>query len=438
MSYRRKGTLKHAISTVALIIVVVVIIVVVAVGGYLALTLSSSTTSSTTSPISNNTLSSSIKYIGVGMSMPLSGTFEADGTMSLDGLQMWAANVNASGGIYVSSLHEKLPVKLIYSDDASSTSNVATIYKQLVARSDVQFLIAPYSSPLTLAAAPIAEQAHMLLLSHGGASNSIWAKKYNYTVGVLSPASAYMLPVIDALAAQNPKPTKLAMFFGNDAFSISVMASVGPYAQSKGFTIVYNQTYDETASSYTTQLSAIQSSGAQVLIGGAHFTDGENIMKGIQSLGIKFQAISLLVAPDDPHFKSDLGSLAEGVIVPSQWEANLNFSSFTPYYGNITSQQFNSSFTSKYGFPPNYEAAEAYATGLTLQKAITDSGSLNSTTVRQELSTENFYTFYGHFQIGPSGIQTGHTMVVAQWVTGVKQTVWPTNVATKSVEYPIP
>lgn len=429
MNFHRRN-LRSAISTTALVVIIVVIIVVAGAAGYLALT---STSSHTTNPYSN------VTYIGVGMSMPLSGSFVSDGTMSLNGLKLWAQNVNASGGIYVSSLNKKLPVKLIYEDDASSATNVATIYNQLVARSDIQFLIAPYSSPLTLAAAPIAEQHHILLLSHGGASNSIWSKGYNYTVGVLSPGSAYMLPVIDALNNVSGHGTKIAMFFGNDAFSLSVMASVGPYAESKGFSIVYNQTYDETATDYTSQLSAIQSSGAQILLGGAHFTDGETIMKGIQSLGIEssFQAIALLVAPDDPHFISDLGSLANNVIVPAQWEANLNYSSFPPYYGNITSHQFNSTFYSTFGIVPNYEAAEAYATGLVLQKAIFDSGSLNSTTVRTELTSENFYTFYGHFQIGPTGIQTGHTMVVAQWQNGIKETVWPTAVATASTKYPI-
>ena len=85
---------------------------------------------------------------------------------------------------------------------------------------------------------------------------------------------------------------------------------------------------------------------------------------------------------------------------------------------------------------PNYEAAEAYATGLTLQKAIYDSGSLDSTVVRNQMSGENFYTFYGHFQIGSTGIQTGHTMVVMQWQSGVKQTVSPRVVATSPFVYP--
>jgi branched-chain amino acid transport system substrate-binding protein len=445
MLYRIRNLKKSAITRTASIVIAVIIIAAAAIGGYLVLTLPPASSASCivlagTTPTSttSTTTTSGINYIGIGMSMPLSGSLAADGTMSLNGLKLWAQNVNATGGIYVSSLNKKLPVKLIYSDDASTTSNVATIYNQLVARSDVQFLIAPYSSGLTLAAAPIAEQHHLLLLSHGGSSDSIWAKKYNYTVGVLSPASQYMLPVIDMLAAQNPMPTKIAMFFGNDAFSLSVNQSVVPYAISKGFTIVYDASYDESASSYTTQLTQIQSSGAQVIIGGAHFVDGENIMKGIQSLGLKFKAVSLLVAPDDPRFQADLGSVANGVIVPGQWEANLNYSSFSPYFGNITSKQFNSTFSSCYNIVPNYEAAEAYATGLVLQKAIIDSGSLNSTVVRQQLSSENFYTFYGHFQIDSTGKQTGHTMVVAQWQNGVKQTVWPTSVQTASVLYPIP
>lgn len=418
-----RSVFKRAISTMAVILVVVVLIVVVAAGVYLS-TLKPSPTQSGPSVIT------------IGMTMPLSGTFASDGQMSLDGIKLWAQDVNASGGIPVKSLGKSLPVKLIYYDDGSSAQTVATDYQTLVTQG-VNFLIAPYSSPLTLAAAPIAEANHILLLSHGGASDSIWAKGYKYVVGVLSPASQYMIPVIDMLSSLNPKPTNIAFFFGQDPFSLSVMNSVEPYALAKGFKIVFNQTYQETATDFTSQLAQLQASGAQVLIGGAHFVDGETIMKNLQSLGIHLSLVSLLVAPDDPHFYSDLGTLANGVTVPSQWEPNLNFSQFTPYFGNITSgQQFYSRFMAAYGIPPNYEAAEAYATGLVLEKGIIDSGSLNSTVVRQQLSTENFYTFYGHFQIDSTGKQIGHTMVVAQWQNGVKQTVWPSAVATASPLYP--
>jgi branched-chain amino acid transport system substrate-binding protein len=416
---------------------IIVLLVVVAVAGYYVVT------TSTKSPTSTTTTTTTTSYSGptaitIGMTMPLSGSLASDGIMSLDGLLLWAHNVNASGGIYVSSLGRKLPVHLVYTDDTSSSTVVASDYQELVSEG-VNFLVAPYSSGLTLAAAPVAENAHILLLSHGGASDSIFSKGYNFVVQVLSPGSQYAVPVLQMLENQNSStPIKVAFFFGNDAFSISVEHGASAFINSTSgkFDVVYNQLYDESATSYTSQLAQIDSLHPDVIIGGAHFADGENIMRGIQSLGLHFNMVSLLVAPDDPHFPADLGSLANGVVAPSQWEPNLVFSSFNPYYGNITSTGFFDQFNSTYSMVPNYEAAEAYNTGLVLQKAITDSGSLNSTVVRNQMGLENFWTFYGHFQIGSTGIQTGHSMVVIQWQNGVKQTVWPRAVATAPFEYP--
>ncbi len=283
----RKALVRRAISTAAVAAIIVVLVIVVVAAVYLYTTSSKGPTGPS--------------VITIGMTMPLSGSLASDGQMSLDGIKLWAQDVNSTGGIPVKSLGKSLPVKLIYYDDGSNTQTVATDYQTLVTQG-VNFLIAPYSSPLTLAAAPIAEANHILLLSHGGASDSIWSKGYKYVVGVLSPGSQYMIPVIDMLSSLNPKPTNIAFFFGNDPFSLSVMQSVEPYALSKGFKIVFNQTYQESASDFTPQLSQIASTGAQVLIGGAHFVDGETIMKNINSLGLKLDLVSLLVAPDDPHF----------------------------------------------------------------------------------------------------------------------------------------
>jgi branched-chain amino acid transport system substrate-binding protein len=425
---------RAAISTAAVVGVIVILVVVAGAGYYYYTTTTTTTTTTYSGPTE----------IKIGMTMPLSGSLAADGVMSLDGLKLWAHNVNASGGIYVSSLGRKLPVHLYYSDDTSSSSVVATDYQQLVSQG-MDFLIAPYSSGLTLAAAPIAETAHLLLLSHGGASDSIFSKGYKYVAQVLSPGSQYDVSVLQMLENQNSTtPIKVALFYGNDAFSLSVRTGASAFINSAGgkFQVVYNDTYDESATSYTAQLTSIAATNPDVIIGGAHFADGENIMKGIQSLGLHFSMVSLLVAPDDPHFPSDLGSLANYVVAPAQWEPNLDFTHLTPYYGNITGPQFLSQFQSAYNMAPNYEAAEAYNTGLVLQKAITDSGSINSTTVRTQLGTENFWTFYGNFQIGSTGIQTGHTMVVMQWQfqgqNPVKQTVWPKPVTTATFVYPMP
>ena len=193
-----RARVRAAISTAATV-GVIVILIIVAVGGYYYYTTTGTTTTGTTTTTSSYSGPTEIK---IGMTMPLSGSLASDGVQSLDGLKLWAHNVNASGGIYVSSLGRKLPVDLIYSDDTSSASVVATDYEQLVSQG-VNFLIAPYSSWLTLAAAPIAENAHLLLLSHGGASDSIFSMGYKYAVQILSPGSQYDVSVLQMLEIQN-------------------------------------------------------------------------------------------------------------------------------------------------------------------------------------------------------------------------------------------
>lgn len=430
---------RKAISQAAAIGVVIILVIVVLAGAYYFLSTSPGPSSTTTSSHTSTTYTGPTE-IKIGLTMPLSGSLASDGVQTLDGVKLWASNVNASGGIYVSSLGRKLPVHLIYYDDTSTASVVATDYQLLVTQG-VNFLFSPYSSGLTLAASPLAETGHILMINVGGASDSIYSKGYAYNVQAWSPGSQYDVSVLQMLENQNStSPIKVAFFYGNDAFSISVRQGASSFINSSSgkFDVVYNQLYDESATSYTSQLAQIQAASPDVLIGGAHFADGETIMKNIQSLGLHFKAVALLVAPDDPHFSSDLGALANNVIVPSQWEPNLDYSHVSGYYGNITSSGFLSQFQTKFNLVPNYEAANGYNGGLILQKGIADSGSLNSTTVRNQLSSESFYTFFGKFQIGSTGINTGHTMVVAQWQNGVKQTVWPRVVATSPFVYPMP
>ena len=57
----------------------------------------------------------------------------------------------------------------------------------------VDLLLGPYSSRLTRAAAPIAEAAGMVMLNHGGADDGLYTKGMRMMVGVLSPASDYLV-----------------------------------------------------------------------------------------------------------------------------------------------------------------------------------------------------------------------------------------------------
>src|SRR6266702_987804 len=322
--------------------------------------------------------------IKVGFTISLTGTFNVEGTNSLNGIKTAANWINSHGGVSVGG--KAYNISLDYYDDQSVSGNVATLYPRIIQQDGAQFLLAPYSSGLTTAAAPLADQYDRVMLSHGGSSDLIWTSTSRRNlVEVLSPASIYLKGAIDWLKLNHPSD-KIAALYASDSFSsFATQAAIG-YAQSLGMAVVYNQSYQTTVTDLSTQLTAAKNAGADDLIGGGHFNDGLLIMNQLKTTWTmpspKF--ISLLVAVTEPNFQTQLTN-ANYVTGPSQWESVVT-----------------------------YSPAE----------------------VRAKLGSMHIMDFFGQFQVDSRGLQIAHSMVLVQWQAGVKKVVLPSDVADGTCQYP--
>ena len=380
--------------------------------------------------------------IKVGFTISLTGTFNVEGTNSLNGIKTAANWINSHGGVVVGG--KAYNVSLDFYDDQSVSGNIATLYTRIIQQDGAQFLLAPYSSGLTTAAAPLADQYNRVMLSHGGSSDAIWTQTSRRNlVEVLSPASLYLKGAVDWIKANHPTD-QIAALYASDSFSsFATQAAIG-YAQSIGLSVVYIQSYPATVTDLSTQLTAAKNQGAQDLIGGGHFNDGLLIMNQLKTTWTapspKF--ISLLVAVTEPTFQTQLGATANNVTGPSQWESIVSYSpsqaqslgltwygptpaEFTQLYGTLNS-----------GATPSYHAGEAGASLLVLANAIQQSNSLNTTDVRAKLGSMHIMDFFGQFQLDSRGMQTAHSMVLVQWQAGAKKVVLPSDVADATCQYP--
>src|SRR5690349_12147729 len=78
--------------------------------------------------------------IKIGLSMSLTGGLAGGGKSALLGMQMWAEDTNAKGGLL------GRPVELVYYDDQSSSSNVPGIYTKLLEVDKVDLAISAYAT----------------------------------------------------------------------------------------------------------------------------------------------------------------------------------------------------------------------------------------------------------------------------------------------------
>jgi branched-chain amino acid transport system substrate-binding protein len=387
--------------------------------------------------------------IKIGFTTSLTGKLQKESAEQLNGIKLWADEVNSKGGIKLPD-GRKCTVKLVYYDDESKSARVQELYQKLITDDKVDYLISPYSSGLTAAAAAVTDGYHKVMIATGAASDSIFTKGYQYVYQLYTPASRYMTSAVDLLLELDQSNKKVALLFENSKFAKSVASATKAYLEEKGFQIVYEDYYPPGTTDFATYIAKISASGATALLGGGHFQDGFNLVKQLYSANIKsIKYVAILVAPPEPAF-AELGDAAVGVIGPSQWEPGVKYSPEAAkklgieWYGP-TVDEFVKAYKSKYGKTPGYHAAGGYAAGLVLQYVIEKAG-LDTEKAKEILDNLDIMTFWGRIKFykeaDKHGLQIGHSMVLVQWQKTdgklTKVIVYPEAAAEAKAVYPIP
>jgi len=386
----------------------------------------------------------------IGFTTSQTGSYNVSSLRQVNGLTLWMNEVNSAGGI---QLGDGTIVKFdsVTYDDESTKERVQELYTRLSTEDNADFLISPYSSGLTAAAALIAEQYGKIMITTGAASDSTYKEGYTLVFQAYTPASRYLTGAVDLLAATDANVTKLAFVYENDQFSTDVVNAAKEYAESEGYDVVLFEGYDSETKDFGPFINKILESGAEAILGGGHFQDGSTFARQIYEKDVGIGFFALLVAPPEPDF-ADLGDAAVGVIGPSQWEP---LAQFTPesaaaagleWFGAL-GEDFVAAYQAAYNEEPSYHSMGGYVAGQILEKAIIDADSTDPEAVKAAMDAMDMLTAYGRikFETGEEahGLQIGHDMVYIQWQKDdagnlMKQVVWPPEGKTAEVLYPKP
>ena len=376
--------------------------------------------------------------ITVGFTDSQTGPLNVDSLGQQHGYEFWRDEVNAKGGIKAGGKTYK--VKFVSYDDQSVGGRVQQLYTRLINQDKANFLFSPYSSGLTAPAAVISEQYSRIMIDSGGAEEKPFEQGNKYLFMVITSASHYLSGAVAALKAKDPS-AKIAMVYSDDPFSKAVLAAAAQQAKAAGLQIVMNEAYSPSTTDFGPIVNKIVSSNADAVLGGGHYSDGATLARQMHDQKANMKWISLLVAPADDKF-GDLGASALGVSVPSQWELQVNYK---PQFGPTTAE-FAKAFQDKFHLKADYHAASGYTSGVVLQHAIEQAGSIDPEKVTAALNGMDITTFFGHIKFmtdpGHHGLQAAHEMVLAQWqmVNGKlgRQVVWPQAAKSADLLFPIP
>jgi branched-chain amino acid transport system substrate-binding protein len=133
--------------------------------------------------------------ITVGISLPLTGQFSADGIATEHGYQLWQSDVNANGGLL------GRPVQLKIVNDNSNPNTVTKDYTTLITQDHVSLIMAPFSTLLTASAQPVAEKYHYALAAGSATGPAVFTQADPYFLSVSVPDATEMQPFANWVAA---------------------------------------------------------------------------------------------------------------------------------------------------------------------------------------------------------------------------------------------
>ncbi|HLW46750.1 MAG TPA: amino acid ABC transporter substrate-binding protein [bacterium] len=372
------------------------------------------------------------EILKLGAPLAATGADAREGALAKQGYDLWADTVNARGGIKAGGKTYK--VQIVYYDDQSKPQTSAELTDRLINQDHVAFLLGPYGSPATFADAGIADKYKMPMVDANGAAAKIFEQGYKYVFGISSPAADYAAAMLQAAVAQAPRPSTVAIITADDLFSLEVANGAKDWADRNGLRVVYFQKYPVGANDLSAALTAIKAAGADIFLESGHLQESLIAMRQAQSLEVNAKFFGFTVGPTTPDFVKALGAAAEYVFASSQWTPDVKYTG--PLFGST--RQYADAFQKRYGFEPDYHAANGSAGGLALQLAIQNAGGLDREKVRNALAALDVITFYGRLKFNDKGFNTYKPMVTVQIQHGKVVTVWPGDVAAAKAIYPTP
>ena len=312
--------------------------------------------------------------VRIGVFMSTTGTTANFGISSVNGIKLATDEINAAGGI------NGKPVELLVQDDRSDPSEAATIVTKFVTQDQVHAVIGEVASSRSLAAAPIAQNAKIPMLTPSSTNPEVTKK------GDFIFRSCFIDPVQGAAIAQfaakslGAKTAAIMVDRKND-YSTGLEKVISETFTKFGGKMVATQSYQEGDQDFNAQLTSLKGANPEVIFVPGYYNDVGLIAKQARDKGITVPLIGGDGWDSEQLYK--IGGTA------------LNGSYFTNHYSPYDTDpkvvKFVTDYKAKYGSTPDALAATAYDAARIMFDAIKRSKSLAGPDIRDALAATKDY-----------------------------------------------
>ena len=350
----------------------------------------------------------------IGTSLSLTGDFSADGQAFQRGYLLWQDYVNAHGGL----LGRK--VKMVFLNDQSSPTTVATNYTKLIASDKVSLTFGPFSTLLTVPAAKVAARYGYAFPEGAGGGPAVYQLGLPNIFNPSPPVADQLVPfanwVVSLPASERPKTAAYPQ--ENDPFADPMTETAQAILQKAGIRTVYSKVFPAENPDYKAGADAVAATGAQmVVLGTADVPTLAAFMQAFEQQHYNPKIMAATSGPDQgAAFLHAVGANnAKGIMVPDGWYGGIK---------NPLSEAMVSAYIAKYGGNAsdiNADVAEAFSVGEIAADAVKATKGLDNTKIIHYLhSGVTLQTVQGGVRFNSVGENVVAQKFIFQWQSPTK------------------
>jgi branched-chain amino acid transport system substrate-binding protein len=386
----------------------------------------------------------------IGVIYPLTGPGASAGGEMKKALEMAADIINngaksvptlpfAAGGGLTGLKGAK--IKLVFGDHQGNPQVGATEAERLITREKVVALVGAYNSNVTETASQVAERYKIPFVSPESTSTSLTRRGFKWFFRTTPTDDLFIDNFFqffrDLEAKRGIKVRQLGLFNENTQWGNEATKLESELAGDQGFNVVKAVSYPQKSTRLTAEIERLKSGQPQVVMQSSYTADAIMSMKTYKELGF---SPDMILANNsgftDTEFVKTLGKDAEFIITRETW--SLDLANTNPLIAKVNDLFFARNHINLTG-----NSARTFTGLLTLAMAINKAGSTDAEAIRHALSTtdidgkQTIMPWKG-IMFDTAGQNIYGAGILVQVVDGKYHTVWPFNLATRPVIWPMP
>ncbi|MCL4876456.1 MAG: amino acid ABC transporter substrate-binding protein [Anaerolineae bacterium] len=365
----------------------------------------------------------------IGNAIALSGP-NAQGAMlsQIPSYDLWAADVNAAGGIYVEEYDTRIPVEILRYDDTSDIGTAIQLTEKLILEDKVHFLLPPWGTASNFAIAPLVTMHQMPVLGCTVGSKQLQeeADQFPYFFTMLNQPTTQGPGLVDLLVELGVET--VAVIHHTDLHGIEFAEVTVPLLEDAGIDIVLLKTYPPATEDLSQLLREVQEADPDAFLAFSYPPETFLMTAQMAEIGYHPDLFYATVGIAFPAYRDVFGAeVVEGTMGAGVWNPNVPIEGAQEYFDRHVEMIGQE--------PDRWASAACYASGQVLQQAIEMAGTLDPEAVRDAMASGEFETILGTVHFENQFNQT-YPGTVGQWQNGEFEIVSPADQRTADPIYP--